>query len=410
MKTLIAKIINFFRSKTMMKYLVVSLLSLAFLIGLIIVLWAISSTEVVFMIAGTATGFLGAHIIFYLIKFVIGLIEDVTKVSSDTNALLEIYDGDPSYRKEITFNNTKATIIYHDLLINKNYNLEVKDDPFKTFELDDYISSNFAELIDAHTRSTLENSITIRLDDLKQTCDNTYTLFLSRSTYFNHLVTNRAIDFQLNDGLTLRKVYDFGPYVCELDRSKMSNHVGINGLVFLNDGHLIVPRRRNDSTISKNQITSSIAVKFNFPKGVKPFDTLTKDDLFVRSIKEALDSRLHLDEEYINNSNNIEINFLGLGMNVYEGGKPQTYFAIYLKDVDLNTYYSLLSKKKHKTRLDQDKAIYAVEYDKIIFDKKGNIVLSCHNPKKNKYKKIVLNYEKSFLANVWHYQEHLKNK
>jgi hypothetical protein len=363
------------------------------------------------MIAGTAVGFLGAHIIFYLIKFVIGLIEDVTKVSSDTAALLDMYDGDPSYRKVIDFNGTTAEIIYRDLLVNDNFNLEVIDDSHKTLELDDYISSNFAELIDAHTRSRVENSITIRLDDVKLTDENTYTFYLSRSTYFNHLVTNRAIDFQLNDGLTLRQVYDFGPYVTDLNKSKMSNHIGINALVFLNDGHLIVPRRRNDSTISKNQITSSIAVKFNFPKGKKPFDTLTKENLFKDSILEALDSRLHICDEYIDNAgDNIEINFLGVGMNIYEGGKPQMYFSVYLKDVDLNRYYSLLGNKKHKTKLDQDKAIYPVKYDEIRFDKKGFLILNCHIQNKNKYQNIVLNYEKSFLANIWHYQEYLKNK
>ena len=410
MKRMIAKMVNFFTSKRMSKYVVTTIIYLVVLAAMILILWSVSSTEVIFMIAGTAIGFLGAHIFVFFFKFIVGVIEDVTKVSGDTKAMLDIYDGDPSYRKVIEFNGTSQEVAYADILINKGYKFEVIDDPHKEFQLDDYVSSNFAELIEAHTRSALENSITIRLDDFQKTGDNTYTFYLSRSTYFNHLVTNRAIDFQLSDGLTLRQVYDFGPYVCELSKSKMSNHIGINGLVFLNDGHLIVPRRRNDSTISKNSITSSIAVKFNFPKGVRPHDTLTKENLLNDTILDALDSRLHLSEEYIHSSKDIETYFLGFGSNIYEGGKPQLYFVTYLKDVNLEKYYSLISSKRHKTKLDQDKAIYPVRFSDIKFNKKGLLVLPCHIQKKNKYQNIILNYEKSFLCNIWHYNEFLKNK
>ena len=406
MKRLIAKLIYFFRSKRLSKYLI----TILFYVGIFALVFVFSKDEVVTSILGTIIGFLASGILIYFAKAFFGSIEDVTKVSGDTKEMLDIYDGDPSYKKEIILNGTSQVVAYADLLVNKGYKFIVEDNPDKEFTLDDFIANNFVELFNAHTRSAIENSITIRLDDYKLTAENTYTLYLSRSTYYNHLVTNRVIDFQLDDHLTLRQIYDFGPKVTPLGKSKMSNHIGINGLVFLNDGHLIVPRRRNDSTISKNKVTSSIAVKFNFPHGVSPYGKLTEEDLFKTSILEALDSRLHLKDEYIENNPNIQIEFLGFGSNIYEGGKPQMYFAIFLDDVDLATYYSLIGDKKHKTKLDQDKAIYPVIYDKIHFDKKGNLVLPCYIEKHKRYENITLGYEKSFLCNIWHYQQYLNNK
>ena len=49
-------------------------------------------------------------------------------------------------------------------------------------------------------------------------------------------------------------------------------------------------------------------------------------------------------DEYIETSENIQIEFLGLGSNIYEGGKPQMYFAVFLKDVDLKTYFYIYNK------------------------------------------------------------------
>ena len=406
MKRFIAKLIYFFRSRRLSKYL----LTITFYVGLFALVFVFSKDEVITSILGTIIGFLASGILIYFAKAFFGSIEDVTKVSGDTKEMLDIYDGDPSYRKVIEFNGTSVVVAYADLLINKGYKLVVEDNPDKEFQLDDFVANNYVELFNAHTRSAIENSVTIRLDDFKLTDENTYTFYLSRSTYYNHLVTNRVIDFQLDDHLTLRQIYDFGPFVMPLNKSKMSNHIGINGLVFLNDGHLIVPRRRNDSIISKNKVTSSIAVKFNFQKGKQPYEKITTEHLFKNCILEALDTRLHLKDEYIETSENIQIEFLGLGSNIYEGGKPQMYFAVFLKDVDLKTYYSLIGNKKHKTKLDQDKAIYPVKYAEIKFDKKGNLVLPCYIEKHHTYENIVLGYEKSFLCNIWHYQQYLNNK
>lgn len=414
MKKILAKLVKFFSSPKMGRHLVVTLISAFALSGLIIGLMKINGTEVVFMVAGGAVGFLGANLLSFLLKIIFGFIEDYSKVTSDTNALLKIYeaDGKGLYEKTIELNGKEATIAYYDTFINydKNNKFAINDDNLKEFELDDAISGHFSELLSAHSHSELAFETTLRLDDFTFDGEK-YIFHTSRSTLVNNLVTNRAIDFPLSEGLTLRNIYDYGPYLVPLNRSKMSNHIGINCLVFLNDGHILLPKRNGKATISKNQITSSIAVRYRFPKYSDPFEKIEDvNSLLVNPILVGLNERLHISNDYIANNSNIENHFLGFGMNIYEGGKPQFYFTCYLKDVDLNKYYELLSSESSDSKYDQDKLVYAVKFNEIRFNKKGLLVLKCHNKKTNKYRNIVLDYEKSFLANIYHHQKVLENK
>ena len=54
---------------------------------------------------------------------------------------------------------------------------------------------------------------------------------ISKTSYYDSLLTNRAMGFRWPDGRSIREVYEPGPYITSLEDSKMSNHIGINGII-----------------------------------------------------------------------------------------------------------------------------------------------------------------------------------
>ena len=206
--------------------------------------------------------------------------------------------------------------------------------------------------------------------------------------------------------VSLRDMYEYGPKLSTYEQSKMSNHVGINGLVFLSDGNILVPHRRGDSTISKNKVTSSIAVKLNFPKGGG--SVITKEHLLYGNIIDNLSSRTRIPAKYLN-ADNVEVYFLGFGQSVYEGGKPQFYYAVKLLDIDTKTYQSISAIDDDYSNIDVDKCIYVADYSSYRFDKKKHLRFDAIMPN-GKRKKLVLGYEMSYLANLWHYEQWLSKR
>ncbi len=399
MKKLIVKAFMFFRKEHISKYVVQILLFSAVLA----VFFLFAAEDVGSNVLGAIIGFLFSTMLLYIFKVILSRFEDVLKVNCDTNYILKIYNGDPSYRKTLKKGGTEVCFAYADSLINKGYTFRVVDDKKKFLTLDEFIMNNYELIFSAHTGSVKINSTTVRLDDFSLEGD-TCTVYLSRSTVFNHLVTNRAIDFALFEGLTLRDVYEYGPTVSSYADSKMSNHIGINALVFLRDGRLLIPRRNNVSTISKNQITSSIAVKLNFPSDS---DTITSEYLFYKNIIENLGARVKLDTSKMD-LDKVDVEFLGFGQNLYEGGKPQFYYAVFLNDIDTETYLRTSTFDKSVSKLDMDKCIYVADYDSFAF--KDDKLSFCAYDERGRSRKVTVNYEMSYLCNLWHYEKFLKAK
>ncbi len=401
MKKLLVTIIKFLKKENYVKYLILFLIlflgfSLFFLLA---------GDDVANNVFGTVVGFLFSTILLYILKIVSSKFEDVLKVSCDTKKILKIYDGDKEYRKTLRLNNTSVDFAYalryiHD----ETYKLKVIDDSKKEFQLDDFIVENYSTIMHAHRNSTVINGKTIRLDNFIKDDKNKECLFyLSRSTNFNHLVTNRAIDANIFDTFSLRDIYEYGPTISNLEDSKMSNHIGINALVFLNDGNILVPRRKKNSTISKNKITSSIAVKLNFPKDGR--DSIDENHLFYQNVIDSLNDRLKLKKSDIN-TNDIDLKFLGFGQSLYEAGKPQFYFVITLKNIDTFKYYQLNLDKTIVQKLDADRCVYVADYNsfKVINNKLQFKII------KNNLKQSTIHseYEMSYLCNLWHYEENKK--
>lgn len=410
MKKILTKIVLFFKQNHNKKYFI----EIAMFIVALTFLMYLATRDVVSNVFGAIVGFLFSTLLLYVFKLIGGMLEDLLKINYDTQELLNIYHGRPDYKKTLRFNGSSVDFIYADVYSNEGGDFHVEDRPDKYFELDSFIEGNYAQLFSAHSNSAKMNFDTIRLDDFDP---DTRTFYLSRSTYFNHLVTNRAVDFCLFDDVSLRDVYEYGPQLSALRDSKMSNHIGINALVFLSDGGLLVPRRKNDSTISKNKITSSIAIMLSFPSedlSDTKHATITAEYLLRGNIIKNLSDRTKILPSALKEEN-IDVEFLGFGQNIYEGGKPQFYYAVHLSDIDTAEYYRQRDayfeeqkRKNIKDRLDVDKLMYVADMGSFVFQK-GMIRFRALS-KIGRTHNVKAEYEMSYLANVWHYLKSIERK
>lgn len=368
--------------------------------------------------------------------------EDKRKISEDHNSLLKIYDQE--YKKELElYGGTRMEFLYDSLFNNPSdeplacrqqpeppvgavksrdgrLRVEIDDHPERMFCLNNMLETHFLKIFQAHNGSFLRNYPTLRLSNFEQSAaaDGRTVLRIEtmRSTYFNHLVTNRAMDFIIDDMVSVRTLFEYGPLLVPLDRSQLSNHIGLNAIVYLSDGTMLFKQRNNTATISKGMLTSSIAAKIDLKE---PEKKMTSYKLLMEPILDGLVTRLGIYDKQTSTPekkkpltlDKMDIYLLGVGRNVYEGGKPHLYFAVYMKELSLGDYlreYMAEYRKLMRTyKFDGDKMLYFCT-PQTRAAKGGRLRISYHyysafrGKLREKLSERVLEVEKSFLCNYWH--------
>lgn len=377
---------DFFSTDTLKKHFVVVLLCLATFIGYYLVL----GNEIPKEFFSVAFSLVFSLCIYNLFRAIMGSIEDRSKVTDNDVFLNSIYKN--NYCKTCLLNGAEIRFLYDDCFSNdpgQPVTIRVEDQKDLLFQPNALIENNLVALMKAHLgKSKITNCLTVRLDDYEWDGKD-LVLRTSRSNYIYHLCTNRAIDYRLSPSLslTLRNLFEYNPFLQPLKRSQFSNHIGINALVFLKDDWLIIPHRSMTSTISKNQMTSSVATYFIPPSGP---DGLTPDYLLRENVINYLQTDLQIPSDHLERCH---VDFLGFGRNIYEGGKPQFYFSVHLTDLEKEKYV----KPKDAKFLDRNKEYYLGDFKTMQF-KNGYLHF-----KSDRRKSISLEPEKSFLCNLWHY-------
>ncbi|MEI6222889.1 MAG: hypothetical protein WCP97_09080 [bacterium] len=239
--------------------------------------------------------------------------EDSYKITNSLHDLQRRYS-------EIEFLSHKDKVIPHQVLLlnTQKKKLEV-DFEEKLFELDAFFKMQFFEIMKAHRKALVFNSYAVRLkhyDDLKSKV----VLRCEKSTYFNHLVTNLALDFGFHrSGFSIREIFEPGPKLTPFEQSKLSNNLGLNMLIKSSDGYFLFQRKRQDVSISKGKITMSVG-------GAVLYEDCIRDGKF--SFYHAVD---HECEEELFHRPAKQPVFLGFGREVDWGGKPQFYFYTQMK-------------------------------------------------------------------------------
>lgn len=338
---------------------------------------------------GTLAGLLTA-LFLSSVGFLISVhFEDRQKVNEDNNLMKKTYSK--SYQNYLSFNESEDILVYYDL--HENISSIIIEDNFeKHFEPNETIHTYYHKLYSAHRGSFKTNNFMLRVDDFNINERGVLKLKTSRTTYFNHLVTNRVIDFPFEKSLSLRLLFEPGPFINNLNTSNFSNHLGLIGLIYTSDGYIILNHRSGTGTVSKNSVVSPIAI------GVKASNLKNVDNnYFDNLIKERVLDRVGAKESDLKHLNNIKP--LAFGRSIYEGGKPHLFYLIEI-NVTKDNYLKQLEASlevKNKKQLDYDKEVYATKLDEIKYVNNA-LYFPVHNGGKIKYK--WLKAEVNLLINI----------
>ncbi|MGM9665843.1 MAG: hypothetical protein ACI3XX_04825, partial [Eubacteriales bacterium] len=194
--------------------------------------------------------------------------------------------------------------------------------------------------------SIIFNKINIRLDDISYD-NNNVTLFYSKTTYYDSLTTNRAMDFKLDNGKTVREIYEPGPFLSKLSESKLSNHLGFNGFIETSDGKFIFVIRSKNLSIGKNTLGDSIGASLKSEYCLDEDRKLTLDGLDNAIRKEIYEElKIEVDENI-----DLTTKIFAFYRDLVEGGKPQFLFYYKMENMtqkQFKDHFSAAIKKEKK--------------------------------------------------------------
>ena len=183
--------------------------------------------------------------------------EDYAKLTNDCNFLVNKY----KFSNLILFKPEAYSFkLPYELVleVNNTDKIEIHDKKEKYFELPKQVCNISDYIFDVHKGSVVYNNINIRLDDFKYQ-NNTISLYTSRTHFYDSLITNRACDLELKDGRSIREIFEPGPYIKPFSITKMSNHIGFNGIVRTSDGYIPLIMRSRNVSIAKGVLATSVS-------------------------------------------------------------------------------------------------------------------------------------------------------
>lgn len=315
--------------------------------------------------------------------------EDYAKLTNDYNSLVNKY----KFSNLVLFRpDTYSLKLPYELVleVNNDDKIEIHDIKEKYFELPKQICNISDYIFDVHKGSVVYNNINIRLDDFKYQ-NNIIHLYTSRTHYYDSLITNRACDLQLKDGRSIREIFEPGPYIKPLNITKMSNHIGFNGMVRTNDGYIPLIMRSRNVSIAKGVLATSISASLKSKFAIdKQSHEFTLSGLACAIRNEIFD------EIGIDLSNMLDLDIIKSIKYFYrdliECGKPQFFVYLdlpYSKDYIKDNFYSNIQNSNDIGLLDKER-LMKKDGDRILFFKDGDLsnakLVECINNGKKMYR------------------------
>ena len=320
--------------------------------------------------------------------------EDSVKLTEDYDMLIKKYVVDKgkmiSIDQGIKKVYTPAVILAQKRICEKPFDIQIKSNEdangnIKKYQLPEQVADHSEALFEAHNKSTIYNNINIRLDDFEYDKDtNKIVLTYSTTTYFDSLITNRAMDYKFLGSRSIREIYEPGPMISSLHNSKMSNHLGFNGFVELSDGNIIFVLRSQNVSIGKHTWSQSIGASLKSKYCVQDDYKVTEKGIS-NAIRQEINDELKIE---VDKDENMCEYIFAFYRDLVEGGKPQFLFYYktdkYNKDQFETHFRSIMREKeniqenKKKQIIDGDKFAYltlsdlkksVIEVDQMIIKK-----------------------------------------
>lgn len=293
-----------------------------------------------------------------ILKFIQKKCEDSAKLTQDYPKLVKKYTVEPLIKyQEKRF----PVICLYQRYKGEPINIEIDDNPQQYYQLPSQVADLSQELMSAHKESDIYNQLNIRLQDIDvDETNNKLVLHTARTFYYDSLVTNRACDYELSNKKTVRDIYEPGPYLLPLNRSRMSNHLGFNGFIMTSDDKIPFIWRGNNVSIGKNTLGNSIGASLKAEYAIDSSrDYTMTETLFGKAIIYEIINELALRND---ENESHEDCMKRMGMNpedavdsifaVYrdlvECGKPQFLFYMKLNSIDSVEMEKRFVKKNSK--------------------------------------------------------------
>lgn len=268
-------------------------------------------------------------------------LEDDVKLTKDYEKLSDMY-----MNQQLIYDNSTASIENLKIFkkINKKDGLRVKipaiceyvlqgnkikiDDCKEDYHLPEIILEQYDEIFAAHTTSGVFNQLNIRINGWEMQGDE-LIVKTGRTTFYNSLVTNRAMDFHWKKGMSVRELFECGPYVNSLENSKLSNHIGFNGFIESSDGYTVFVKRNKQLSIGKRTYGSSVGASLKSKYALNSQGVFTEEGLANGINREIMDElKIPMEQMDIFSA---EKNLIAAYRDLVEGGKPQFLVVIQTK-------------------------------------------------------------------------------
>lgn len=251
--------------------------------------------------------------------------KNLQRLTTDYENLLKRYSMEKNFiQKRNSTGVTTFPVIQDAWLFNKD--IEIVDCPESEYKLPGIVVNNFNELFKSFSSAKIYNSINIRVDDWYISDDSdTFTIATGRTNYYKSLVTNRAIDYTLAEGISIRELLECGPFIHSLKTSSLSNHLGFNGFVESADGKIALVFRKKGMSIGEETYSNSVTASLKIKYALNESYLFTKDGL-INAIIEEINDELGIPFKTLIKKNNEPIQLIAAYRDVLEGGKPQLLF------------------------------------------------------------------------------------
>lgn len=228
------------------------------------------------------------------------------------------------------------------------------DDSTRQYSLPSVLDERVEGQLRGFKDSVVYNQMMIRLDDLTLEGLNSVLLSTSRTTYFNTLVTNRSADFRPSlDLLSVREIFEPGPFITFLKDSQMSNHLGYNGVIKLSDDQIVLVKRSRYLSTAKSSLGSSVSASLKVSQALDDDQSLSMNGVTSAIISETLDELgVVLKEE--------DVEIFAFYRDLIEVGKPQFLFY---SEIDLDEEEFLKVQ-----RLVKEERVESSMRDKVLVD------------------------------------------
>lgn len=222
-----------------------------------------------------------------------------------------------------------------------------------TYHLDPVIVHYMSELMEAHKTSKFRNKPTFRVEDLTVE-DGNVQISASPSNMYCTLLTNRVMDFEIHEHITVREVFEPGPKLNTFANSRLNNALGFNLIARTSDGYYVLVKKTGKNPTAKfkySTYSSVLQAHFN-----------SEDDSFMGMLRQLSYNTLITNFNYPKKSPDHafayacvepeDIHFLGLIRNLIEGGKPELAYVLqlHLSKAELEAQYEKISIAEKKKR------------------------------------------------------------